>query len=162
MKKLLFILILFIVGCPGPNVQPDPPPLVDTVPVQDVIDLINKERQKANVPPLAVNPTLMKDADNYCWIMQLQNKLSHDLNGSLFNRIGRYSPDALSPAMRAPVYTPQAMGENIAWGNMTADAVVKLWMNSPGHRANILNPTFKDTGVGIRGKYYDQMFGRQR
>jgi uncharacterized protein YkwD len=44
------------------------------------------------------------------------------------------------------------IGENIAWGTLwlaTPRAIVTSWMNSPGHRANILNPRFRDTGIGI-------------
>jgi len=47
--------------------------------------------------------------------------------------------------------------ENIAWGKL-GDTVVGLWMNSPGHRANILNPNYKSMGVGTYNLYTTQVF----
>ncbi len=49
-------------------------------------------------------------------------------------------------------------GENIAMGQRTPQAVVDAWMNSPGHRANILNPAFTKIGVGFEDYYWTQMF----
>ena len=51
-------------------------------------------------------------------------------------------------------------GENIAKGQQTPEAVVKAWMNSSGHRKNILNPSFTEIGVGYaeQGNYWTQMF----
>ena len=51
-------------------------------------------------------------------------------------------------------------GENIAYGYSTPEAVVKGWMNSEGHRKNILNPSFTQIGVGYvaSGNYWTQMF----
>ena len=51
-------------------------------------------------------------------------------------------------------------GENIARGQSTPSAVVNAWLNSPGHRVNILNPSFTHIGVGYvaDGKYWTQMF----
>ena len=54
----------------------------------------------------------------------------------------------------------RSAGENIAKGYATPEAVVKGWMNSPGHRANILNKSFTHIGVGYveNGSYWTQMF----
>ena len=51
-------------------------------------------------------------------------------------------------------------GENIAKGQKTAESVMKGWMNSSGHRANILNPSYTQIGVGYvaNGHYWTQMF----
>ena len=56
--------------------------------------------------------------------------------------------------------TYRTAGENIAMGYPTAEAVVDGWMNSEGHRANILNASFTEIGVGYvaDGNYYTQMF----
>ena len=56
--------------------------------------------------------------------------------------------------------TYKSAGENIAKGYKTPDAVVKGWMNSPGHRANILSSSFTHIGVGYveNGNYWTQMF----
>ena len=59
--------------------------------------------------------------------------------------------------------TYRGAGENIAWGQKTPEAVMNAWMNSEGHRANILNPNFKKLGVGYRTDsqrtpYWTQLF----
>ena len=62
--------------------------------------------------------------------------------------------------MRAFGLTYRTAGENIAMGYPTPGAVVDGWMNSEGHRANILNPSFTVIGVGYvsEGNYWTQMF----
>ena len=62
--------------------------------------------------------------------------------------------------MRAFGLTYRSAGENIAMGYRTPQAVVTGWMNSPGHRANILNSSYKRIGVGYvaSGNYWTQMF----
>ncbi len=62
--------------------------------------------------------------------------------------------------MRAFGLTYRSAGENIAMGYRTPQAVVTGWMNSPGHRANILNSSYKKIGVGYvaSGNYWTQMF----
>ena len=54
----------------------------------------------------------------------------------------------------------QSAGENIAKGYRTAEAVVTAWMNSEGHRANILNANYTEIGVGYEadGNYWTQWF----
>ena len=54
----------------------------------------------------------------------------------------------------------RSAGENIAMGQRTPSEVVQAWMNSPGHRANILDPSFTRVGVGYvrEGNYWTQMF----
>jgi uncharacterized protein YkwD len=64
-------------------------------------------------------------------------------------------------------YTPwRALAENIAAGQPTPQEVVNAWMASTGHRTNILNATYRDTGVGVAfggtyGIYWVQEFGAQ-
>ena len=75
------------------------------------------------------------------------------------------SPEGEGPGERAAAegYTEWS-GENIALGYAIAEAVVEGWMDSPGHRRNILDCDSKATGVGVadsdRGIYWTQMFGR--
>ena len=66
--------------------------------------------------------------------------------------------------IRATGYSKGTIGENIAAGQQTPDAVMQSWMDSAGHRANILNCAFTDMGVGIGrggsyGTYWTQDFG---
>jgi len=55
-----------------------------------------------------------------------------------------------------------AVGENIAKGQLTAKGVMRDWMNSPPHRANIMHPQFEEVGIGIFGDVWVQNFGRKR
>jgi uncharacterized protein YkwD len=73
------------------------------------------------------------------------------------------NPDGLSPFTRAERAGLSARAENIAYGQPDAAAVVKTWMDSPGHRANILNCSLTRLGVGVAegpgGPWWTQLFG---
>lgn len=106
--------------------------------------LVNAERQKESLPALVCNETAIKAARQYSQYM---------CDAEFFSHTG---PDGSTPQTRiiaagVDASTLAAVGENIAAGYMTAEAVVVGWMNSPGHRANILHTGFKETGIG----YYD-------
>lgn len=61
------------------------------------------------------------------------------------------SAGALSHQPLAPILSAcsaRGVGENVAFGNVTPEALVRMWMESPGHRANVLNPAFTHLGVG--------------
>ncbi len=65
---------------------------------------------------------------------------------------------------KAAGYTYQGVGENVAWGQRSVQEVMTAWMNSPGHRANIMNGSYKHVGVGQQqgsagGLYWTQLFG---
>lgn len=105
---------------------------------QAVVDLINAERVSAGCAPLQVNSKLVVAAQGHSEDMALNDFFSHTgSNGS-------------SPGQRiaAQGYSYSTWGENIAAGYSTAAAAVNGWMNSSGHRANILNCNFQETGVG--------------
>jgi uncharacterized protein YkwD len=118
--------------------------------------LTNIERQRAGLPALQAHGTLTAVAQNYAALMARLQKLSHDLDGNASDRLARAG------------YGPTGTfwwGENIAFGYPSSDAVVKGWMASPGHRANILNAQFTQTGVGVAYDangvpYYCQVFAR--
>jgi uncharacterized protein YkwD len=61
-------------------------------------------------------------------------------------KVGSLSHQPLSPILDR--CRARSVGENVAYGNVTAEALVEMWMNSSGHRANILNPDFTHLGVG--------------
>jgi uncharacterized protein YkwD len=105
---------------------------------QAVVDLVNVERISAGCAPLQVNAKLVAAAQEHSEDMALNDFFSHTgSNGS-------------SPGQRiaAQGYSYSTWGENIAAGYTTAASVVNGWMNSSGHRANILNCNFEETGVG--------------
>ncbi|MFE9560004.1 CAP domain-containing protein [Streptomyces sp. NPDC006487] len=119
---------------------------------QEVVRLVNVERAAAGCPALKTDPVLTKAAQSYSDSMAATGNFSH--TGS----------DGSQPKDRveAAGYSWSQTGENIAMGQRDAAAVMDSWMNSPGHRANILNCSFTEIGVGINsggGPWWTQSFG---
>ncbi|MEY2443389.1 MAG: hypothetical protein QOJ46_2815 [bacterium] len=109
--------------------------------------LVNAERTARGLVPLSSNAQLGKAAQNYSQAMVRERFFDHvSPNGStLLSRVRRGTA-YLRGARR------YALGENIAWGSgeyASPQETVKGWMESPGHRANILNRRFRHIGVGI-------------
>lgn len=119
-----------------------------------VAQLVNAERAKQGCAPLTVNAKLTQAAQAHSADMAAHANMSH--TGS----------DGSSPGDRitAAGYAWSSYGENVAYGYSTPASVMAAWMNSPGHRANILNCSFKDIGVGLAqpGNYWTQDFGTPR
>ncbi|SOD91246.1 sigma-70 family RNA polymerase sigma factor [Streptomyces sp. Ag109_G2-15] len=121
--------------------------------VTQVVALVNKERAAAGCGPLTEDPQLEKAAQGHSDDMAARNFFDHT------------NPDGADPGQRitAAGYRWSTYGENIAQGQQTPQAVMDSWMNSPGHRANILNCSFKDIGVGVHkgsgGPWWTQDFG---
>lgn len=118
-----------------------------------VIQLVNQERGKYGLPPLRPNWELSRVARHKSQDMRNQHYFSHTspVYGSPFTMIKAYG------------LRYSYAGENIAMGQTTAQKVMLSWMNSEGHRKNILSPNFTIIGVGYAeggtGKYYwTQMF----
>lgn len=122
--------------------------------VTDVVDRTNRERARAGLPPLAVDSLLVTAAQAHSADMVARDFYSHT------------APDGSRPWDRATAAGSacRTIGENIACGQRSAAEVVEGWMNSPGHRANILEPGFTHIGVGFAGggragTYWTQLFG---
>lgn len=103
-----------------------------------MLSLTNAERAKKGCGPLRANSALTRSAEGHAVDMVLKHYFAHD------------SLDGRSPfdRMKAAGFKGGAMAENIAVGYTSPAAVVKGWMNSPGHRANILNCDYTMLGVG--------------
>jgi uncharacterized protein YkwD len=141
---------------PQPTTSEAPPPttkaaarVAPSVTAQ-VIARVNDERAKAGCAPLAEEPHLTKAAQDYSDQMSAGDFFSHT------------SPDGTTFDQRiknAGYAKPGA--ENIAKGQTSAEQVMDAWMNSEGHRANILNCTLTKIGVGLTkpGWYWVQDFG---
>ena len=115
----------------------------------EVVRLVNIERKKAGLSELKHNWELSRVARYKSEDMRDKGYFSHT------------SPTYGSPfqMMKSFGISYRTAGENIAKGQTTPAAVVKGWMNSPGHRANILNSSFTEIGVGYAsGNYWTQMF----
>ncbi|HHW46024.1 MAG TPA: SafA/ExsA family spore coat assembly protein [Clostridiales bacterium] len=117
---------------------------------QHVISLTNQQRSKYGLKPLTHNWELSRVARIKSQDMHDRNYFSHNspTYGSPFTMIKNFG------------ISYRTAGENIAKGYATPQAVVNGWMNSSGHRANILNASFTQIGVGYyaSGHYWTQMF----
>ncbi|MBE7060127.1 MAG: SafA/ExsA family spore coat assembly protein [Ruminococcaceae bacterium] len=117
---------------------------------QEVIRLVNIERAKYGLPALTEDWELSRVARYKSQDMKDKKYFSHT------------SPTYGSPfdMMRSFGLSYRTAGENIAMGQRTPQQVVNAWMNSSGHRANILNSSYKKIGVGYvaNGNYWTQMF----
>jgi uncharacterized protein YkwD len=120
----------------------------------EVIALTNAERAAAGLPPLADDRLLTNAAQAHSADMVARDFYSHT------------SPDGSEPWHRASAAgsTHRTVGENIACGQRSPAEVVRGWMDSPGHRANILKPAFTHIGIGFAGggragTYWTQLFG---
>ena len=119
----------------------------------EVIRLVNIERTSRGIPALTTNWQLSRVARYKSQDMINKNYFSHT------------SPTYGSPFTMMQNFGLKfsAAGENIAYGQRTPAEVVKAWMNSPGHRANILSTAYTQIGVGAAKKadgtlYWTQMF----
>lgn len=120
---------------------------------QQVLALVNEERRKVGVAPLTLSAELQSAATIRA--EEITQKFSHT------------RPDGTNFQTILPNSRYYIAGENIAAGNSTAAKVVQQWMNSPGHRANILRSEYTELGVGYVYKensqykhYWVQIFGR--
>ena len=95
----------------------------------------NAERIKARVLPLQMDEVLMDGASAWAGQMFASGRLRHDMSGGF--------------------------AENIAWGQESIDEVIRVWMNSPGHRWNILGSKYTKLGVGFCGEGHN-MYWVQR
>ena len=117
---------------------------------QEVLELTNAERTKAGLAPLTLDTELSKVARIKSQDMKDQNYFSHTspTYGSPFDMMKTFGISYTSAA------------ENIAQGQTTPKEVVQAWMNSQGHRENILNASYTHIGIGhvSDGNYWTQMF----
>lgn len=115
-----------------------------------VVELVNAERAKQGLAPLSLNSRLSDVAREKSRDMQANGYFSHTspTYGSPFDMLRRFG------------ISYNTAGENIAMGYSSPEAVVNGWMNSDGHRANILSGSFSEIGVGhvSNGNYWTQIF----
>ena len=117
---------------------------------QEVLELVNAERAKAGLPALTTNAALKAAADKRA--QETKASFSHTRpNGSKFSTV-----------LKEYGISYRTAGENIAYGQRSPQEVVNAWMNSPGHRANILNRSFGKIGIGVYQSggviYWTQLF----
>ncbi len=134
---------------------------------QEILELVNNERTNAGLDPLLIDEQLDAAANLHTDEMAQADLMSHQLNGEA----------SLGDRVSSTGYDWNNIGENVAAGQTTPEEVMYHedwgWMNSPGHRANILNPNFTHLGVGYanvpddndsyndQDTYWTQVFGSE-
>lgn len=152
---------------PTPTPTPEPVPTPEPIPTptpapqpsgiaEQVLALFNAERARNNVAPVALESRLTAAAAAHCKEMASRGVLDHTgLNGS-------------NPGQRMTLagYPWTTWGECIAWGQPDASSVVQAWINSPGHHAIMISPSYTEIGVGMErsasgSPYWTADFGRR-
>ncbi|WP_435241054.1 sigma-70 family RNA polymerase sigma factor [Streptomyces cucumeris] len=137
----------------APPTKADPPPSNSSAFAQQVMELVNIERGKVGCSPVRLNDKLNSAAQGHSDDMAARGYFDHT------------APNGSDPGDRitAAGYPWRTYGENIAKGQQTPAAVMDSWMNSPGHRQNILNCDFTEMGIGVNrgggGPTWTQAFG---
>ncbi|HEV2846444.1 MAG TPA: CAP domain-containing protein [Thermoanaerobaculia bacterium] len=106
---------------------------------KQIVAAVNSARRKAGVPPVTANTDLDEAAQRHAEDMLARNFFAHE------------SPSGTTVRERARTagYHWRTIGENIAEGQLSVAEVMETWMQSPGHRRNILEKDFKELGVGL-------------
>jgi len=150
-------------GCPGAREVPTPS--TETSTRRATLCLLNRRRAEHGLRSLASSRVLARSARAHSRDMASRRYFAHD------------APDGPTPARRiaAAGYPREGVtvGENLAWGEASAAAPVEIvagWMESPGHRANVLRPEYTEVGIGLahdaprpvtgRAAIYTTDFGR--
>ncbi len=136
-------------GAPGTGTETNKPetsqPDTETLSFpEQVVKLVNEERTKAGLSEVTLDKNM--EAAALTRAKEIETSFSHT----------RPDGRSFSTVLTDNGITYRGSGENIAWGQRSPEEVMKGWMNSDGHRANILNPKFTKIGVG----YYRNAAGR--
>ncbi|WP_327089834.1 CAP domain-containing protein [Nonomuraea sp. NBC_01738] len=136
---------------PTPTGTPAPEPGGGSGVEDEVVRLTNVARVAKGCKPLVHDAKLRNAAQGHSADMAAKGYFNHT------SQDGRSPGDRIKAAGFAPVST---WGENIAMGQRTAASVVDGWLNSPGHKANIMNCAFTHIGVGhaAKGPHWTQVF----
>ncbi|MFG2119859.1 CAP domain-containing protein [Streptomyces sp. NPDC048710] len=114
----------------------------------EILQMVNAERAKANCPALQENGQLTKAAQTFADDASKNHLTNH--TGS--------DGSSYSQRIKDAGYNAGPAAENMSWGTTDAKTIVDGWMNSSGHRGNIVNCDYKDTGVAVSGDYAVQVF----
>lgn len=149
MHGTALILLLAVTSLADPP-KPAEPKLSDEE--SAVLAATNAERKTADLPPLTIDPILLKMARDHSATQARLDQLGHDLDGTTFQE-----------RMKASGYKFARAGENVGGGYATAKDAIKGWMESAPHKENLLNKEFTQIGIGMAvspgGKrYWTQVF----
>jgi uncharacterized protein YkwD len=136
--------------------QTPTPGAAETDFLQELLELVNDERAAVGAAPVTLSPQLTEAAQRHAEDMANNTFLSH------FGSDG----STMQTRIEAADYNWSAIGENIAMGQTSPEAVMESWMDSSGHRQNILNPNYSELGLGYaeaaNGPYWVQVFAKAR
>lgn len=118
---------------------------------QAVLAEVNNFRAQNGLPPVRLNPQLNNAAQSHSDFQAATSKMSHDGAGG----------SQVSDRVRQQGYNFRSVNENVAWNQKTPQEVVQAWINSPGHRANLLSPSVTEVGVGFNNYYWTLNMGGQ-
>lgn len=133
----------------------------DPITEENVLRVMNERRIADGLQPLAIDPRLVAAAADRMRHMEEEGYWSHE------------SPAGMTPFVwvRMRAYDFGKVGENLAAGFETSSILMESWMESPGHRANIMSPDYQDCGIAIiegstkgpaRGHSVVVLFGKKR
>ena len=132
------------------NPSPEVPEQENLTYVEQVVQLVNAERAKEGLAPLTLN--IKVSAAAQVRAKEIVTSFSHT----------RPDGSSFATALKEQNINYRRAGENIAWGQKSPQEVVSAWMNSSGHRANIMNENFTSIGVGYHRQngvnYWCQLF----
>jgi uncharacterized protein YkwD len=153
----LFLMAWVWVSLPARAAAEAPPAAGGEAP--EMVRLTNAERSRAGRAPLAASPRLMKAAQLHAEQMVARGQMAHDLPGARYPQ----TEDRLA----AVQYRWLAYAENVAYGQPDPVSALESWMDSSGHRRNILDASMTELGTGVARdrsgrRYYVQVFGRPR
>lgn len=175
---LLLVSLLMISACGSVSTTGSPsnpidgseqgaPPVL-TGDFDQLLELVNEARSKTRscggetfqaTTALTANSILMLTADKHSQDMQAANKMSHDTKaGAIHYKVGSQVWDRATEEG----YNWRKIGENVAFGFSAPESVTEAWLESSGHCKNIMNPDFKEIGLGKAGTYWTQVFGTSR
>lgn len=156
-RKTITLGILLVLSCraaAGEKAKPFEPRAEEA----KIFELTNEERKKKDAAPLKLNPALSKIARAHSENMAKQGKTTHTLDDKDFD-----------DRVREAGYKFSALAENVGSGGNGAslEMIMKAWMDSEGHRTNLLNTDYSESGVGLArdeaGRIYvTQIFAQPR
>jgi uncharacterized protein YkwD len=107
----------------------------------EVLQLVNLERAQHGLDPVTFDPALSRVAEDYACEM---------IDQTFFDHVNPYTGVGPGQRLTDAGYPFHSMGENLAAGQTTAREAVEAWLDSPGHRENMLAPQWRRTGIGVR------------
>jgi uncharacterized protein YkwD len=125
----------------------------------DIVRYTNEHRARNGLPAFVSSPRLMQAAQLHAQQMAQYQRMDHAISGAQY--------PTLQSRLEAVSYPYRNAAENVGWNSQSAQSAVTGWMNSPGHRANILDPALSEIGAAMvrsaKGEpYWIQVFGTPR